>query len=152
MKITVQIDENCTEDEVVIRCRELNDSVNRVQRAVSEAASREVKIELYRGNKEYYIPIDDILFFETDEKVICAHTVSDIYYTRYKLYELEQILPGYFARISKSAILNIRKIYAINKNITSFSTVEFKETPKQVYVSRGYYKPLMSKIEEMRRL
>lgn len=32
------------------------------------------------------------------------HTAVDIYETDYKLYELEQLLPGYFMRISKSAI------------------------------------------------
>ena len=152
MKITVEINENCIEDEVVIRCHELNDMTNRIQRAVSDVTQRETKIKLMRGSKEYYISIDDILFFESDGNGICAHTCVDIFITGYKLYELEQILPWYFSRISKSAILNVKKVYAITKNITSASTIEFKGTPKQVYVSRAYYKPLMSKIEEMRNL
>ncbi len=152
MKITVEIDENCIEDEIVIRCQKLNDTVNRIQKAVSDITNKDTKIRLLKGNKEYYISIDDILFFESDDNSICAHTVSDLFVTKYKLYELEQILSWYFSRISKSAILNIKKIYAITKNITSFSIVEFKETPKQVYVSRAYYKPLMSKIEEMRNM
>ena len=152
MKITVEIDENCIEDEIVIRCQKLNDTVNRIQKAVSDITNKDTKIRLLKGNKEYYISIDDILFFESDDNSIRAHTVSDLFVTKYKLYELEQILSWYFSRISKSAILNIKKIYAITKNITSFSIVEFKETPKQVYVSRAYYKPLMSKIEEMRNM
>ena len=152
MKITIEIDENYIEDEVVIRCREVNDMVNRIQRAVSDITKKETKIRLIKGNKEYYISIDDILFFESDDSVICAHTASDIYMTKYKLYELEQILPWYFSRISKSAILNVKKVYSITKNITASSVIEFKETPKLVYVSRAYYKPLMSKIEEMRNM
>ncbi|MFQ9514633.1 MAG: LytTR family DNA-binding domain-containing protein [Eubacterium sp.] len=150
MKITVEINENCIEDEVVIRCHEVNDMVNRIQRAVSDITKKETKIRLIKGNKEYYISIDDILFFESDDSIICAHTISDIFVTKYKLYELEQILPWHFSRISKSAILNVKKVYSITKNITASSVIEFKETPKQVYVSRAYYKPLMSKIEEMR--
>lgn len=150
MKITVEISENCIEDEVVIRCHEINDMVNKIQKAVAEVTTKETKIELFQNNKEFYIPIEDILFFESDGDVICAHTPSEIFVTKYKLYELEQILPWYFSRISKSAILNVRKVYSITKNITASSIVEFKGTPKQVYVSRAYYKPLKSKIEEMR--
>lgn len=152
MKITVEIDENCIEDEVIILCHEFNDVVGRIEKAVSDVTKKETKIKLLKGNKEYYIFVGDILFFESDDSVICAHTVSDIFVTKYKLYELEQILPWYFSRISKSAILNTKKVYAITKNITSASIVEFKGTPKQVYVSRAYYKPLMSKMEEMRNI
>lgn len=152
MKITVEIKENCIEDEVIIRCREINETVGRIQKAVADVTKKEAKIRLIKGNKEYYIPIDEIIFFESDESGICAHTVSNIFMTKYKLYELEQILPWHFSRISKSAILNVEKVYAITKNITSASIVEFKGTPKQVYVSRAYYKPLMSKIEEMRNM
>lgn len=152
MKITVEIDDNFIEDEIVIRCREYNDKVSKIQKAVAEVTTKETKLELFKGNKEFYISIEDILFFESDGDVICAHTPEDIFVTKYKLYELEQILPWYYSRISKSAILNVKKVYSITRNITSSSAVEFEGTPKQVYVSRAYYKPLKSKIEEMRRL
>lgn len=152
MKITVEIDENYIEDEVVIRCREVNDMVNSIHKAVSDITKKKTKLSLLKGSKAFYISIEDILFFESDDSIICAHTASDIYMTKYKLYELEQILPWYFSRISKSAILNVKKVYSITKNITASSVIEFKETPKQVYVSRAYYKPLMSKIEEMRNM
>lgn len=52
-------------------------------------------------------------------------------------------------RISKSAIVNIKRIYALT---TSFRTcvIAFKNTHKQVYVSRSYYKPLKDRLEEKR--
>lgn len=152
MKITVEVNENCIEEEIIIRCREMNETISNIQKAVADVTKQDVKIRLTKENKEYYISIDEILFFESDDSGICAHTASDIFVTKYKLYELEQLLPWHFSRISKSAILNVEKVYAITKNITSASIVEFKGTPKQVYVSRAYYKPLMSKIEEMRNM
>lgn len=151
MKITVEIDDNCIEDEVVIRCHELNDMIGRIQKAVSDITTKDTKMELLKNGKEYYIPIEEILFFESDGEFICAHTISDIFITKNKLYELEQILPWNFSRISKSAILNVNHVYSITRNITSASIVEFRNTPKQVYVSRAYYKPLKSKMEEMRK-
>ena len=86
------------------------------------------------------------LFFETDENGISAHTRTDAYQVKYKLYELEELLPRFFMRVSKSAILNTNHIYSINRNLTASSVVAFLNTHKQVYVSRYYYKPLISKI------
>lgn len=76
--------------------------------------------------------------------------VKEIYQTRYKLYELEELLPGQFMRVSKSAILNTSHVYSITKNLSSSSVVQFRNTHKQVYVSRMYYKPLKCKLEEKR--
>ena len=66
------------------------------------------------------------------------------------LYELEELLPGQFMRVSKSAILNTSHVYSITKNLSSSSVVQFRNTHKQVYVSRMYYKPLKCKLEEKR--
>lgn len=104
----------------------------------------------YKGQVEYYLSLDDILFFETSDHHIHAHTKNDMYQIKYKLYELEEMLPGNFMRISKSTILNVKKIYAIHKTISSPCLIEFEDTHKQVYVSRHYYKPLKIRLEEKR--
>ncbi len=148
MKIRIEIDEAMETDEVIIRCRQLNEEVTRVQKAVGEALAESRSIVFYKGEAEYYFPLENVLFFETDIEGISAHTVDDIYRIKYRLYELEETLPGYFLRISKSAILNTRKIYAIDRDLSSASIVSFQNTHKQVYVSRRYYKPLKDRLEE----
>ena len=94
-----------------------------------------------------YISTEEVLFFETDEKGISAHTGNDRYEIRYKLYELEQMLPSYFMRVSKSTILNIREIFTIDRSLYSSSIVSFRDTHKQVFVSRHYYKTLTERLE-----
>lgn len=150
MKIKIEIEEALAEDEVVIRCRGLTEEISAIQKAVSEVSSAAQKFTFYKGNTEYYLTLDEILFFETDETGISAHTKTEAYQTKYKLYELEDILPGFFMRVSKSTILNTNHIYSINRNMTASSVVAFSDTHKQVYVSRYYYKPLISKLEEKR--
>lgn len=150
MKIKIEIEESLEEDEVLIRCRELTEEVSAIQKAVSEATGAVQKFTFYKGNTEYYLSLNEILFFETDESGISAHTKTDAYQTKYKLYELEDILPGFFMRVSKSTILNTNHIYSIDRNLTASSVVAFFDTHKQVYVSRYYYKPLISKLEEKR--
>ena len=150
MKIKIEIDENLPEDEVLIRCRGLTEQVTEIQNAVSEVVNTSQRFVFYRGNTEYYLALDEILFFETDGDGINAHTRDNIYQTKYKLYELEDLLPGCFMRISKSSIVNTNHIYSISRNLTASSVVAFAGTHKQVYVSRYYYKPLVNKLEEKR--
>ena len=150
MKIKIEIDENLSEDEVLIRCRGLTEQVPEIQKAVSEVVNTSQRFVFYRGNTEYYLALDEILFFETDGDGINAHTRDNIYQTKYKLYELEDLLPGCFMRISKSSIVNTNHIYSISRNLTASSVVAFAGTHKQVYVSRYYYKPLVNKLEEKR--
>ncbi len=150
MKIKIEIDEALQEDVVLIQCRRLTEEISAVQRAVSEAAGTMQKFVFYKGNTEYYLMLDEILFFETDENGISAHTRTDAYQIKYRLYELEELLPRFFMRVSKSTILNTNHIYSINRNLTASSVVAFLNTHKQVYVSRYYYKPLISKLEEKR--
>ncbi len=151
MKIRIEVDERIEEDEVIIRCSQLNEEVNNIQKAITEIISQKVQITFYKDNVEYYISLSEILFFETEDATISAHTVDNIYQVKYKLYELEDILPNNFMRVSKSTILNINHIYSITRNLTSSSIVEFQNTHKQVYVSRHYYKPLKFKLLEKRR-
>lgn len=150
MKIKIEIDESAAEDEVIIRCRGLTKQVAAVQRAVRDVTNASEKILLYKGNTEYYVTLSKILFFETDENGISAHTRDEVYQTRYKPYELEDMLPGVFMRVSKSTILNTDQIYSIDRNLTASSVVAFLNTHKKVYVSRYYYKPLTQKLEEKR--
>lgn len=151
MRIRIEVDNKIEENEVVIRCNELNEEVKNIQSALDEILSQNKKITFYRGETEYYLSLEEILFFETEESSICAHTIDNIYNVRYKLYELEEFLPGYFMRVSKSTILNTNHIYSITRSISSSSKVEFQNTHKQVYVSRYYYKPLKIKLLEKRK-
>lgn len=148
MKVRVEIDDGITEDEIVLRCQSLTAEVLRMQQRIAGEAAKLQSITVYRGSTEYFLPLDQILFFETEGKEINVHTADDIYKMKSRLYELEELLPGQFMRISKSAILNIRCIRSINRNLSAASVVELWGTHKQVYVSRYYYKLLRDRLTE----
>ncbi|MFD3157945.1 LytTR family DNA-binding domain-containing protein [Haloimpatiens sp. FM7330] len=150
MKIRIEVDNKIKENEVIIRCSELSQDIKNIQTMLDDMLSHKKHIIFYKGDSEYYLSLEEILFFETEKNGICAHTIDNIYNVKYKLYELEELLPGYFMRVSKSTILNTNHIYSITRNISSSSKVEFQNTHKQVYVSRYYYKPLKIKLLEKR--
>ena len=67
MKIQIEIDENLMEEEVIIRCASLNDIVQEVQKAVSEAASGTQTAVFSKGEQEYYFPLSKVLFLRQTE-------------------------------------------------------------------------------------
>ena len=147
MKIKIELDSDLNENEIIIRCPALTEEIQMLQQVISDAVPENPRMTFYKGNVQYFLNLEDILFFETEAKWINVHTAEDIFQTRQKLYELEELLPRYFLRISKSAILNTRKVYSIHKNIAASSVVEFVDSHKQVFVSRNYYKALIHQME-----
>ena len=152
MRFRMEIDENLEEDEIILKCRELSTDVQNLQAAIYESLTKRNQFVLYKENTEYYLSPSEILFFETEAKGIMAHTREDVFLVKYKLYELEEILPGNFLRISKSGIVNMNEIFSITRNLTGASAVEFKGTHKKIFVSRSYYKVLKDKLEEKRKM
>lgn len=149
MKIRIDLDETIREEELIIKCPKLTAEIQQIERVISDMLGKVQDFILYKEDKEYYVPVDTILFFETGEERVYAHTKENVFRTNYRLYELEKLLPASFMRVSKSTILNVKQIYSITKNITSTSVVQFGGTAKEVYVSRNYYKALKFKLEEM---
>ncbi len=141
---------SCNEEEIVIRCRAMTEKIRLIEGVLENLLVQGSELILYIRDTEYYIPKQDILYFETEDGKVRAHTADRIFTADYKLFELEQIMPSNFVRASKSCILNTARVEAISRNLTGASEVFFKGCRKKVYVSRGYYKLLKEKIKETR--
>lgn len=133
---------------MIIRAPRLTEEVARLQQLILE--QKMTPLTFYKDRSEYFVDVSEILFFETDGEKIYGHTREEAYEVRQKLYELEEILPIAFCRISKSTIVNAKQIYSIEKSFSGTSTVNFYQTHKQVHVSRHYYQLLKERLKEMR--
>lgn len=149
MKIRIETDESITENEVIIRCNTVNEEVRRIEKALISTAKKAC-IPFFKNGAEYFIPLDDVLFFESDDGCVFAHTVNDMFKVKLSLAGLTDMLPGYFVRASKSAIINVEKVCSVEKSLTSFSTIGFFGTHKKMYASRSQIKSVMHAINERR--
>ena len=148
MKLRIEVTDGSSEDEVIIRCGRVDESVQKLQAYIQSMSAP--KMTFYKGAQEYFLPLEEILFFETEGEQIHAHTVNDAFRVKHRLYELEEKLPPSFIRAAKGTIVNTAKIYAIDRNLTSSSQVKFAGTHKHIYVSRHYYSSLKKKMNERR--
>lgn len=148
MKIRIELDDSLDDVEVVIRTSRLSAEIEQIQQALVQV--NHPQIIFYKASSEYFLDLADILFFETDGTRIFAHSRENAYEVKLKLYELEECLPVYFCRISKSSIVNTRSIYSLDKSFSGTSTIRFYDTVKQIHVSRHYYQLLKEKLREVR--
>ena len=148
MKVRIELDPQMDEPEMIIRAPRLTEEVTRLQQLILE--QKMTPLTFYKDRSEYFVDVSKILFFETDGEKIYGHTREEAYEVRQKLYELEEILPVAFCRVSKSTIVNTKQIYSIEKSFSGTSTVNFYQTHKQVHVSRHYYQLLKERLKEMR--
>ena len=146
MKLRIEIAEESGENEVIIRCSHIDENVRKLQSYIQSLSTP--KIIFYKGQQEFFLPLEEILFFETDGEKVYAHTANDSFRVKYKLYELEELLPGKFARASKGTIVNTTKILAINRQLTSSSQVKFTNSHKTIYISRHYFNTLKDVISQ----
>lgn len=149
-KIRFEIDPN-GEEEIIIRCKSINEELLRLERQISTAYT-DSEMELHLDGEDYFISLKEILFFETDGNKTAAHTRTKMYYTDWKLYELEERLPRSFMRISKSCVLNLKAVSSLRKELTGVCEAYFQNTAKKVYISRGYYKLFREMITEIRKV
>ena len=138
------------DEEIVIRCRERDALVQEIERALDRVLKGSGEMALYLAGTEFFVPKSDILFFESEGDKIYARTADKSYLTDYKLFELENVMPAYFVRISKSTIANVKAIASVRREVTGNGELTFKNCDRRAYFSRGYYKCLRDKINEVR--
>lgn len=77
MKINLEVDERLTDTEITIRTPDVNDQINRLMKEITEQFKEQPKIAFYQEGIRYFIDLENILFFETVDRKVCAHTNED---------------------------------------------------------------------------
>lgn len=148
MKIELIIDQEIEDEVITIRCKEYSDDIRRIHNLLQQFESKQKRIVGVNQGTEYYLDLKTISFFETDADFVFAHTTKNDFIIKQRLYELEKVLPHYFMRISKSTILNLNYLYAIEVTLGGPHKIALQNTDKVVYVSRKYYPVLKERLKE----
>ncbi len=53
MKVIVNVDENCIEEQVIINCHELNENIINIQKTISAMENQSLKLSLNRVKKNF---------------------------------------------------------------------------------------------------
>jgi len=118
-----------------IQCHSISDEV---QQIVAFVKSRQGQLTGISEEKMYEVALSDIFYIESVENKVFLYTKNNVYETKYKLYELEEMLNNKsFLRISKSTIVNLMKIDSIKPALNSRFTAVLK-SGEHLVITRKY--------------
>ncbi|MCR4642434.1 MAG: LytTR family transcriptional regulator DNA-binding domain-containing protein [Lachnospiraceae bacterium] len=95
--------------------------------------------------ESYMLGTNLIYYTESIDKRTYVYTKEACYETKYRLYELEELLSAGFLRVSKSMVVNIRKIRSVKSELNGRMTAELLNGEK-IVISRSYVKDLKRKL------
>ncbi|MEG0276495.1 MAG: LytTR family DNA-binding domain-containing protein [Coprobacillus sp.] len=105
MKINILEDQNINETEIIIKCKEKSDDIDKIIKLL------EVDNHLLICKKDkdiFQVSIEDIMFIESVDEKTFVYLQDIVYENQSKIYELEEKLNNNnFIRISKSCLLNL---------------------------------------------
>jgi len=154
MKISIEEIPSDQAEEVIIRCHSIDDGVyqiiNRIKKSGGDDAllgSSPLETVIgYRGNQIHRINPKDIYYFEAVDNKVFIYTKSDVYESKQKLYEIEEMFGNsFFLRTSKSVIMNIKKIKYVSPAYNGRFEACFINDEKQI-ISRQYVSTLKKKL------
>ena len=135
MKVTIDKNELYLDPEIIVKCKEIDALLQDIISYIGIADKKmigEVEKELF------FIPLNNILYFESVDKTVYIYTDKQVYRSSAKLYVLEeQLVDTYFARVSKTTILNLKKLNSVRsaKNAKLEGLLINKE---KILISRQY--------------
>lgn len=118
-----------------IYCHEVSNEITEIVRFVK---SRQGQLAGIIEGSQYEIPVSDVFYIEGVDNRVFIYCEKQVYETRQKLYELEEVLKEkHFLRVSKSVLLNLMKIESIKSSLNS-RFIALLQSGEQIIVSRKY--------------
>lgn len=134
MKITIEEPPAGAEDEIIVRCRNISPELLNVLNSIKTPSNMFVG---YIDNEVHRINPSDIYYFEAVDKKTFIYCEYDVYESKLKLYEVDELNITDFFKISKSVIVNLNKIKSLTPSLSG--SVEAVLTNKErVIISRRY--------------
>lgn len=143
MKIIIEDIKQGEEDEIVIRCNQLDDSI--LQMIYGVKMNQNKLVGTHNGKLQIIDP-KDVFYFESVDNKVFIYCEKQVYESKLKLYEIEeQYEKTDFFRASKSIILNLSKI----KNLSPAFNGRFEallKNKEKVIISRQFVPVLKKKL------
>jgi len=143
MKIIIEECKPEEEDQIIIRCKELDENILKL---ISDLKMGQKKLAGIKDGNITMIDPSNVYYFEGVDNKVFLYCKQNVYETKLKLYEIEEEYSNtnYF-RASKSVILNVTKIKSISPAYSGRFEAQLFNGEK-VVISRQYVPELKKKL------
>ena len=135
MKISININENISDTEIVINSRSLTPEIERI---IATLRILDQQIMAVKNDEAYILDVAKIVYIESVDRKTFVYTKEDCFESKLKLYEIEQQLcQAGFLRVSKSCLVQLKFIRSLKSELDRKIRLTL-ENGEQIIVSRQY--------------
>ncbi len=143
MKISINIDPELVETEIIINCGSLTAETENIIAALRIADNQ---IMVIKDGETHILDISKIAYIESVDRRTFVYTENDCYESKLKLYEMaDRLCGGNFLRISKSCIVRLKYIRSLRAEFDRKIRITL-ENGEQLIVSRQYADELKKRL------
>jgi len=131
-------------EQMEIRCHELTEEVKEI---VAFVKTRQGRLTGTMEDRQFEVPLPDVCYIEAVDNKVFLYTVKQVYETKQKLYELEELLKDkFFLRVSKALLLNLMKVDSIKPALNGRFTAVL-QSGEEIIISRKYVPALKAALK-----
>lgn len=135
MKISINIDDQYPETEIVINSKSLTPEVDKIITALRMLDSQ---LTVTKDDESYILDVSKIAYVESVDRKTFVYTKDDCFESKLRLYEIEELLcHSGFLRISKACLVHLKFIRSLRTELDRKLRLTL-ENGEQIIVSRQY--------------
>lgn len=136
MKVNLFVSKDVEEPYAEIHTNELNENITKAMSILENDESNEL-LAVKKDSDIALLEYDDIFMFRVENKQVNVFTKDYDYIIKKPLYQIEENLNSDFVRISKTTIVNLKKIKRVAPSLRVMMFIELKNGLKD-NISRKY--------------
>ena len=136
MKVNLFVSRDIEEPHADIHTNELTDNIAKAMSILESEDSNEI-LAVKNGSDIALLEFNDVFMLRVENKQVKVYAENNEYLIRKPLYQVEESLSGDFVRISKTTIVNLKKIKRVAPSLKGMMFIELKNGLKD-NISRKY--------------
>ena len=136
MKVNLFVSRDIEEPYADIHTNELTDNITKAMSILESDDSSEM-LAVKKGSDIALLEFSDVYMFRVEDKQVKVYTEDSEYQVKKPLYQVEENLTNDFVRISKSTIVNLRKVERVAPSLRGMMFIQLKNGLKD-NISRKY--------------
>ena len=136
MKVNLFVSRDIEEPYADIHTNELTDNVAKAMSILESDESSDM-VAVKKGSDIALLQMDEIFMFRVEDKQVKVYSENSEYLIRKPLYQVEETVSSDFVRISKTTIVNLKKIERVAPSLKGMMFIELKNGLKD-NISRKY--------------
>ncbi|WP_296882940.1 LytTR family DNA-binding domain-containing protein [uncultured Methanobrevibacter sp.] len=136
MKVNLFVSRDIEEPYADIHTNELTDNISKAMSILESEDSNDM-LAVKKGSDIALLEFSDVYMFRVEDKQVVVYTENNNYLIKKPLYQVEETLGSDFVRISKSAIVNLKKVERVAPSLKGMMFIQLKNGLKD-NISRKY--------------